>query len=271
MLRQWPFIIVLIMLLLGMSLFLLSRYEIYSPVAAPLIISVDPPVNIPSATLAVESNKSAYELWKEIESITIPMKQRFYKVAMNGEPLSHDALDWACVYDQFTSLMWEVKRNDGGWQDNQHTFSWYEPPLEKIIELANNDLFISVLNKPEYGVADKGSCYNIACDTHSYQQAVNEQWLCSSAHWRLPESYELGMLDHPTNYYPDIDTAYFPNTQGSYWARTVVPSMKTLAWSVDFSNGVPYIVEKRMAYHVRLVTEFPWLADELKKTSNKLQ
>lgn len=279
MLRQRRFIIILVMLLLGISLFLLARHKIYSPVPAPLRISppaslsasVDPPVIIPSASVVIEPNKSAYELWQEIESITVPPKQRFYKVAMNGELLSQDALNWDCVYDQSTSLLWEVKQSDGGWQDNQHTYSWYEPPKNQTIEPENNELPITVLNKPEYGVANKGSCYDIACDTHSYKQAVNEQRLCSSVDWRLPESHELGMLDHPTDYNPDIDIAYFPNTQGNYWTRTVVPSMKTLAWSVDFSNGIPYIVEKRVANRVRLVTVSARLADELKKTSNKLQ
>jgi hypothetical protein len=209
-------------------------------------------------------SKSAYQLWLESENAIKPSVFRFYKVDMSGELLADDVGHWTCVYDSFTGLLWEVKQQDGSWQDNEHTYSWYQPPPQNTAEA---DVQTDKHPTAKHGYADAGSCYAIGCDTHSYKVAVNEEWLCSSTDWRLPYAHELASLDHDENYYPDIDTDYFPNTAtGYYWSKTEVPSSNTLAWSVDFHNGFPYITEKRMAYHIRLVTDAPWLK---KDTNNK--
>ena len=105
-----------------------------------------------------------------------------------------------------------------------------------------------------------GFCYAVNCDTHSYIQAINRETLCSFANWRLPEAHELGLLDHGSRYNPDIDTDYFPNTAPNpYWSRTQAKAIDSLAWSVNFLNGFPYITEKRIALHVRLVADTPQL------------
>jgi len=212
---------------------------------------------------------TAYQLWRAAENKDdFPLK-RFYKVNLGGELIPDDAAYWACVYDSHTGLLWEVKDNNGGLQDQEHTYSWYEPSdiMEQDSSLLQEDdggIFLL-----EIGVSNKGACYNIDCDTYSYRQALNLQNLCSSSHWRLPEAYELAQLDHKTFYYPDIDTHYFPNTvSGYYWAHTEPPQSLTLAWSVDFTNGIPYITEKRIPYYVRLVTEATWLIGQ---SDNRLQ
>ncbi len=210
--------------------------------------------------------KQAYQLWLESELISKPVSERFYKVDMDGQLLQTETDHWVCVYDSFSGLMWEVKQNDGGWQDKEHTYSWYEPSIELPSSNFNkhNINAAGIGNKLEYGAADLGRCYKIRCDTHSYKIAVNKDWLCSSNNWRLPYAHELALLDHPVNYHPDIDTDYFPNTAlGQYWSRTEAPSSKTLAWSVDFQNGFPYITEKRLDNSIRLVTEAHWLTEEL--------
>lgn len=193
---------------------------------------------------------TAYELWNYVTSTDKTDPTRFYKVGAQGQVLLDDDGYWDCVYDSITGLLWEVKTNDGGWKDHSHTYSWYEPPERDASDSSE------IIHRPEYGKADGGQCYDIACDTSSYRKAVNEEELCGVSEWRLPYAHELGFLDHDENYYPDIDTRYFPNTAGDhYWSRTETPSMVTLAWSVNFYNGFPYTSEKHLSYRVRLVSD----------------
>ncbi len=193
---------------------------------------------------------------KETNSVTTQEKNRFFKVNIDGQILPDDSAVWHCVYDSSTGLMWEVKRDDGGWQDWEHTYSWYEPSTES----ATTDEPEDGPEALKAGASDRGECYGTPCDTQGFVTEVNLADFCGSTAWRLPDAGELRLLDHPVNYYPDIDTRYFPNTMSArYWSRTEVPANPSLAWSVDFNNGFPYIAEKRMIFHVRLVTEAPWL------------
>ncbi len=178
--------------------------------------------------------------------------ERFFKVDFNGQLLGYDADFWSCVYDSSTGLLWEVKRDDGGWQDREHTYSWFFPGSDSNEET----------DELKAGIEDQGDCYGTSCDTHGYIEEMRQERLCGSDGWRLPEAHELRLLDHPVNYYPDIDTQFFPQTMsGRYWTRTEVPESPSLAWSVDFHNGFPYIAEKRLSFHVRLVTEASRLND----------
>jgi len=76
--------------------------------------------------------------------------------------------------------------------------------------------------------------------------------------WRLPNRRELmSIVDYGTSV-PAINTAYFSNTQSSwYWTSTTyVPSTDT-AWYVDFSNGGVYNFNKTDNYYVRCVRAGP--------------
>ena len=231
--------------------------KVTTEITTPVSPSMTSPIPLDSnPTESADKSKSAYRLWREVEFVDKTRTDRFHKVDMQGQILPSNASVWECVYDEATGLLWEVKTNDGGWQDHSHTYSWYEPPEEVPA------------SGVQHGVADSGQCYDIACDTTRYKMAVNQQALCSVSLWRLPYAHELGFLDHPENYYPDIDTDYFPNTAiAYYWSRTEALKVATLAWAVDFNNGFPYISEKRMAYRVRLVSDALWLADQLAEPS----
>ncbi|WP_157496999.1 DUF1566 domain-containing protein [Hahella ganghwensis] len=201
-----------------------------------------------------------------------PQPERFYKVNYDGELLEPNADFWSCVYDSSTGLLWEVKRDDGGWQDRENTYSWYfsigegsigEGPIGERSMGAGPMEEEPMKEKPMIeGVQDQGDCYGTRCDTDGYVEEMRLEGLCGTEDWRLPEAHELRLLDHPVNYYPDIDTRYFSQTMsGRYWTRTEVPERPSLAWSVDFHNGFPYIAEKRLTFHVRLVAEANWLND----------
>ncbi|CAK8712687.1 hypothetical protein GKODMF_04265 [Candidatus Electrothrix gigas] len=54
----------------------------------------------------------------------------YTKLDSNGEPLPDQTVDyattpWACVKDNVTGLIWEVKTDDDGLHDKDDTFTWY--------------------------------------------------------------------------------------------------------------------------------------------------
>lgn len=49
----------------------------------------------------------------------------FTKLDVEGKAVAADADEWACVQDNVTGLVWEVKTTDGGLQYSDHTYSWY--------------------------------------------------------------------------------------------------------------------------------------------------
>jgi len=177
---------------------------------------------------------------------------RFIKLSSQGIPIDDDS-EWPCVLDSVKQLIWEVKQNDGGWQDHEFTYSWFQSNSEtneRISEVNNgkND------NKGN-GKEDGGKCYFISCDTHAYIKQMNAHTICGLDSWRLPANKELKSLDHPTNFNPDIDTDFFPQTMlGYYWSRTETANNKSIAMAIDFHNNIGYATEKRLAHFIRAVS-----------------
>ena len=162
---------------------------------------------------------------------------RFQKY--NEFPLNTSADYWPCVLDRNLNVLWEVKTLDGGYQDHQHTYTWLKAESKYP------------------GKKDGGQCIYVFCDTQSYLDYLNEIQLCGLSRWRLPNETELRSLDHPQNFHPDIDRAFFPNTQSSgYWSSEESQGNPKLALIVDFSNNIGYLVEKRLAHHVRAVADW---------------
>lgn len=276
------YILLLLTFLLVMAL-LISVIALFSKVPAPdtiPAIQISPPVSEPTTATSraviphqpsqlsekQQQAPSAYKLWTATELIDKAVDNRFYKVDNDGGLLSHESMSWSCVYDDLTGLLWEVKTSDGSWQDNEHTYSWFQPSAQEIEELslvAGSDP-VDLPYDARRGKADGGTCYDVYCDTYHYNQAFNDANICGSSQWRLPYAHELGYLDHQDQYYPDIDTDFFPNTAiAYYWSRTETPNLLSLAWAVDFKHGFPYISEKRIPYRIRLVTEALWLHDDI--------
>ena len=202
--------------------------------------------------------QTAYTLWTQAELAKKTDSHRFYKVSAEGQVLPDSASVWQCVYDDLTGLLWEVKLSDGSWQDYEHTYSWFQPSqteIDRLALVAGSDA-TELPYVAKRGKADGGSCYDIYCDSYHYATAFNAANICATDDWRLPYAHELGYLDHESQYYPDIDTHYFPNTAiAHYWSRTETPKISSLAWSVDFKDGFPYISEKRIPYRIRLVAD----------------
>ena len=173
----------------------------------------------------------------------------FTKLGSGGKPLSiQDAAwddngsetagtRWACVKDNVTGLIWEVKTNDGGLHDRNDTYTWY-----------NTD---STTNggKPGYAQAsdngvssydDNDTCTYYKwddpsnyCNTEAYVARVNAQGLCGAKDWRLPTREELRSIVDYGRFDPAIDTRYFPHAESIYyWSSS--PTASGSVWAVGF-------------------------------------
>ncbi len=171
----------------------------------------------------------------------------FTKLDGDGQPLANQEAiytitPWDCVRDNVTGLVWEVKNIDGGLRDQNHTYTWYHPDPER--------------NGGAPGTPDGGECTGgIACDTHTYVNAVNRRGLCGAGDWRLPTRAELRTIVDYKAEFPAIDTDYFPNTVArSFWTIEPNTTYPNYAWHTDFKFGLAsYYYNKSGRKAVRLV------------------
>ena len=175
----------------------------------------------------------------------------FTRLNANGDEQDASADTWSCVRDNVTGLVWEVKTDDGAFQDKDYTYSWYSEEVNGGFE------------GDQTGA--NATCLLTSCNTSAYVQAVNAQGLCGFYDWRLPNHHELFSLMH-LGIADDvaIDEDYFPNTGAvstePLWYWTSVPSADGVnsddaqnAWALDFDSGVDNFLNKSSAARVRLV------------------
>ncbi|WP_186442918.1 Lcl domain-containing protein [Desulfobotulus alkaliphilus] len=180
----------------------------------------------------------------------------FTRLGQNGQPLAiqnrgwsdtgseAEGTQWACVQDNHTGLIWEVKAKEG-LRSREHTYSWYNPD--------------NTSNGGEAGTQNGGACTGSSCDTLSYVQTVNSQGLCGFTDWRMPTRNELlSLVYFNSSSGPQIDVNHFPNTRGhsdesDYWTASPVASSTPLAWTVFFNTGLLSNDAKSAANPLRLV------------------
>ncbi|OGT13219.1 MAG: hypothetical protein A3F73_07705 [Gallionellales bacterium RIFCSPLOWO2_12_FULL_59_22] len=161
-----------------------------------------------------------------------------------GAALGSGATDWACTKDNITGLTWEVKVDDNGLRDKDHTYTWY-----------NSD---AASNGGNAGSTGANTCNATLpgnlCNTQAFFTAVNAAALCTYTDWRMPTQRELLTLVHAGVSNPSIDPTYFPNTRASYfWSGSSYVPNPTGAWYVDFGNGGTDAGNKTLDGYVRLV------------------
>jgi hypothetical protein len=168
------------------------------------------------------------------------------KLDAAGAALPVSATTWACVRDDVTGLVWEVRPNDGGLRDKDWTYTWYRST--------------GIDDGGSAGTAGGGTCSDTGhCDTEKYVAAVNAAGLCGASDWRLPSWEELHSLDDFGNgggapnrtFFNDVPGGLFAN---SYWTATSVSLDGASALSIqNLSAGSTTGRAKSSALQVRLV------------------
>ncbi|VAW44615.1 hypothetical protein MNBD_GAMMA04-2348, partial [hydrothermal vent metagenome] len=186
----------------------------------------------------------------------------FTKLDSNGNVLTDQTQDyatqpWACVKDNHTGLIWEVKTPDT-MGTNLHSmddrFNWYNTNTNTnggANGFADDDGAICT----SYDGAD-ASTY---CNTQAFVARVNAsnggQGLCGATDWRLPDLNTLQSITHLGKIKPAIDENYFPNTQGGnfHWSSSPHADVSGGAWGVGFYDGGGLNNNRNDNYRVRLV------------------
>lgn len=148
---------------------------------------------------------------------------------------------WACVRDNQSGLLWEVKKTEPGLQNINNTYTWYDPDEKS--------------NGGYAGKANAGVCTGSDCDTYSYAKAINALKLCGSNDWYLPSRYELNTIVDTSIPLPGptFPQAFFPESlPGKYWTDTTFRTRRAAAWAWRFDQGGDYVAEKSEAFNVRL-------------------
>ena len=193
----------------------------------------------------------------------------YTKLDARGNKLPSSAQSWACVLDNRSGLIWEVKTDDGGARDRDNTYRWGGKGVSDVVlgdDRGNN-------KRAESRWDGSGGRYD---DWDELVDSANSERLCGFTDWRVPDLYELASLvrcrggryqnldsgcdgDYQN---PTIDTDYFPNIKSSdYWSAS--PYAKTRhgyysAWFVDFYGGYDALNSRSYGgIYVRLVRSRP--------------
>ncbi|HFD86416.1 MAG TPA: DUF1566 domain-containing protein [Gammaproteobacteria bacterium] len=170
----------------------------------------------------------------------------FTKLDSNGQALVDQGTDysdtpWACVKDNVTGLVWEVRTDDDGLRDRDWTYSWYKST--------------GINDGGDAGTSNGGFCVDSAnCDTEKYVIAVNATALCGFTDWRLPSVEELmGLRDDSLR--KSIDSVYFPDLPvlEGYWTSSPVAYGDKQVWAIEFNYSRMLPKSKTANLRVRLV------------------
>ncbi|QFU76239.1 DUF1566 domain-containing protein [Halioglobus maricola] len=145
---------------------------------------------------------------------------------------------WACVRDNRTGLLWEVKTRDGSIHDADNTYRW------------------GGLTALDRGSVDRtGDYYD---DWNELVIGTNAKELCGYSDWRVPTNAQMmsiihfGLESRPFK----VDTDYFPNAIGDfYWTSAPYRGShgEFYAWAFQLVFGNNKNLQRYQASAVRLV------------------
>jgi hypothetical protein len=143
----------------------------------------------------------------------------FIKLNAIGKALTNQAgTGHACVRDNITGLIWEVKTTSGR-RNKDNTYRW--GGLTAIgIDHASRE----------------GNYYD---DWNVLVNDANTNALCGFRDWRVANITELRSILHLGKKNPAIDQNYFPNTKSKwYWSSSPeISSTSSYSWIVNFGKG----------------------------------
>ena len=187
----------------------------------------------------------------------------YTKLDARGNKLPSSARSWACVLDNRSGLIWEVKTDDGGARDKDNKYRWGGEGVSDVA-LGSYKGNNKHSESRWYG---KGKRYD---DWNQLVDAANSERLCGFDDWRVPDLYQLASLVRcrggsyrnlalacsGSYQKPTIDTKYFPVViSGWYWSASPVADHDHSrdAWLLNFNGGYGLNESRYMHYPVRLV------------------
>ena len=175
----------------------------------------------------------------------------FTKLAADGTALANQTVawsdsgseaansQWACVRDNNTGLVWEVKTDNStpDIHDKDTTYRW-----GGATALGHDS-----------DASGKGDYHS---DWDSLVTNSNSgNGLCGATNWRVPTIAELATIVHRGRSAPTIDTDLFANNPSSFiWSASPRASQNTHAWGVNFGQGVVTSIPRGSNAGVRLVS-----------------
>ena len=155
----------------------------------------------------------------------------FTKLDLIGNELPASAVQWSCVRDNVTGLVWEVKSVEAeSIHYNQKTYRW----------------------GGDTRLGDFGPVYY---DWNELVIGSNQENLCGFSDWKAPNITQLISLVNVNNdeVLPSIDLDYFPNTiPVMYWTANA-SSYKSNAVGVNFQVFGLRFVASNTYHQLRLV------------------
>ena len=185
----------------------------------------------------------------------------YTKLDARGNKLPSSARSWACVLDNRSGLIWEVKTDDGGARDKDNKYRWGGKGVRDVA-LGRYEGNNQRLESRWDGSGDRYDDWN------KLITAANSEQLCGFSDWRVPDLYQLASLVRcrggsyqnldagcdGSYQRPTIDTKYFPNAQsGRYWSASPYAYGSSSAWQLSFFSGYGYGNYRDYNSHVRLV------------------
>ena len=200
-----------------------------------------------------------YQISRQITS-----NHRYYtKLDRHGNALGIDAPTWACVRDNKSGLVWEVKTNYAGIHNKDSKYRWGGKTISKIAYKANS--YNSRLWGASKYLNGEGAVYG---EWDKLIDASNNEQFCGYSDWRVPTLTELATLvrcyhEHEEVMYkgprigcvfkddgrsvmyydedlqrPTINSDWFPNAQSArYWSANAEADSKDSAWCLEFDVG----------------------------------
>lgn len=171
-----------------------------------------------------------------ITGLSLGAQAKLYKVSERGDILQDSAIVFACVLDDQSKLLWEVKTLKPGLQYQKNTYTWFDGKTGV-----------------ENGQYSRHCHWGELCNTQRYVSALNQTKRCQQDNWRLPSESELKTLRHYGDQHLLIDTNFFPQTQAaSYWSADEVD--REIAVDVPFFYGGVGSSDKLFDAHIRAVS-----------------
>ena len=156
---------------------------------------------------------------------------RYRKFDRNGEAVTAASAKFACVLDETTGLMWEIKI-DNDTNSPRHfsqRFRWGGRGAEAA-EVSHTSS-----DNPDPLV---GRFYP---DWNALLDAVNTSELCGYDDWRVPHIDALRSLVDETQADIKIDPDYFPHAaKGIYWSASAFERYPEHAQTINFADGKNY-------------------------------